>query len=269
MAQKYNIVLTIAGSDSSGGAGIQADIKAISACGAYAASVITALTAQNTCGVDDVLVVDHNFIGKQIDSVALDLDVDALKLGMLPTKECVEQVAIAIKKYGFRNVVLDPVMISTSGHALISVEAIEAIKELLFPLSDIITPNIPEAEFITGIKISSEQDFASVAQKFFELGAKAVLLKAGHMEGSELNDFLFENSGSSHKYSYQKIETANTHGTGCTLSSATASFLAHGFSSSEAVERAECYIHEAISSGAQYKIGHGFGPVNHFYKFWK
>lgn len=269
MEPKYNIVLTIAGSDSSGGAGIQADIKAISACGGYAASVITALTAQNTCKVEDVSVVADSFVEKQIDAVAEDLKVDALKLGMLPTKECVEQVAKAIVKYNFKNVVLDPVMISTSGHTLISQEAIEAIKKLLFPLADIVTPNIPEAEFITGIKIDSEQDFETVANSFFEMGAKAVLIKAGHMQADELNDFLFESSGKCHKYSYKKIDTQNTHGTGCTLSSATATFLGHGFEPMQAVAKAEDYIHEAIASGAQYKIGHGFGPVHHFYKFWK
>lgn len=267
--KKYKIVLTIAGSDCSGGAGIQADLKAISACGAYGASVITALTAQNTRGVEGVEVVAADFIEAQIAAVATDLEVDALKLGMLPTKECVEKIAQAIVEFGFKNIVLDPVMISTSGHTLISNEAVEAIKELLFPLADIITPNIPEAEFITGLKIESEQDFEAVAQKFFELGAKAVLLKAGHMESDELNDLLYESSGQKSKYSYKKIDTPNTHGTGCTLSSSTATFLAHGFEPSQAVERAEEYIHEAIAAGADYKIGGGFGPVHHFYKFWK
>ncbi|MFI3266750.1 MAG: bifunctional hydroxymethylpyrimidine kinase/phosphomethylpyrimidine kinase [Rikenellaceae bacterium] len=269
MTQEYKIVLTIAGSDCSGGAGIQADLKAISACGCYGSSVITALTAQNTLGVDDVMIVEDAFVTRQICSVATDLKVDALKLGMLPTKECVEQVARAIKEFSFKNIVLDPVMISTSGHKLISDQAIEAIKELLFPLADIITPNIPELEFITGLKIDSEDDFIEAAQKVFELGAKAVLIKAGHMSGHELNDYLFEAGGKLSKYCYTKIDTKNTHGTGCTLSSATASFLAHGFESATAVEKAEEYIHEAISAGATYKIGHGFGPVHHFYKFWK
>lgn len=266
---EYKIVLSIAGSDCSGGAGIQADLKTISACGCYGASVITALTAQNTCGVDGVSVVDHSFIAQQIESVAVDLKVDAVKLGMLPTAEAVEEVAKAIERFGFKNIVLDPVMISTSGHRLISEEAIEAIKSRLFPLADVITPNIPETEFITGLKIESEDDFKACADAVMGMGARSLLVKAGHMNSDRLNDYLFESSGRVSSYSYDKINTKNTHGTGCTLSSAIASHLALGLPIVDAVATAEEYIHEAIAAGAEYSIGGGFGPVCHFYKYWK
>ncbi len=263
----YTRILSIAGSDSGGGAGIQADTKAISACGGYAATAITSVTIQNTLEVKGVHILPTEVVEAQVEAVLEDIGADAVKLGMLPTAQIAEAVARLLTTFRVPHVVLDPVMISTSGHRLIDPEAVQTIREQLFPLSTLVTPNIPEAEYITGLKINSEADFPAAAEAFFNLGVRAVLLKAGHLDGAKVADHLYTPEGV-HTYRYDRIETPNTHGTGCTLSSAIATYLAHGHALPEAVSLAENYIHKAILNGAQYALGGGHGPVHHFYRFW-
>lgn len=264
----YPTVLTIAGSDSGGGAGIQADIKAISATGSYAASAITAVTVQNTLGVEAVHPVPADIIRRQILCVLSDIGADAVKIGMLHSAEVVLTVRDALLEAGARNIVLDPVMVSTSGHRLIEDSAVEVLARELIPLASVITPNIPEAEILSGRKISGPDELQEIARLLSRGGSVSVLMKAGHLEGDMLTDWFFDaSSGECIPLPARKIDTPNTHGTGCTLSSALASFLARGFSLPEAARLATSYIHGAIVSGAGYKIGGGHGPVNHFYEF--
>ena len=266
MKKKYNRVLTIAGSDSGGGAGIQADIKAISAMGCFAASAITAVTVQNTIGVQAVHPVPLDILEGQIDSVLSDIGADAIKIGMLHSAEVVNLVADLLEKYGIRNIVLDPVMVSTSGHRLIEEDAVEVIKSRLMPLSRVSTPNIPEAEILTGCRISSEDDFDEIARKLSDNGKISVLLKAGHLEGESLVDYFYNaEDGSMTRLPSKRVNTVNTHGTGCTLSSAFAASLAKGEELTTAARSAKAYIEQAIISGADYEIGGGHGPVNHFW----
>ena len=266
MKKKYNRVLTIAGSDSGGGAGIQADIKAISAMGCFAASAITAVTVQNTIGVQAVHPVPLDILEGQIDSVLSDIGADAIKIGMLHSAEVVNLVADLLEKYGIRNIVLDPVMVSTSGHRLIEEDAVEVIKSRLMPLSRVITPNIPEAEILAGCRISSEDDFDEIARKLSYNGKISVLLKAGHLEGESLVDYFYNaEDGSMTRLPSKRVNTVNTHGTGCTLSSAFAASLAKGEELTTAARSAKAYIEQAIISGADYEIGGGHGPVNHFW----
>lgn len=264
--KSYRRVLTIAGSDSGGGAGIQADIKAISAMGCFAASAITAVTVQNTVGVQAVHPMPLDILEGQIDCVLSDIGADAIKIGMLHSAEVVEVVARMLEKYGIRNVVLDPVMVSTSGHRLIEESAIEVITKRLVPLARVITPNIPEAEILSGRKIENEEDFPEVA-KMLSFGNKvSVLLKAGHLTGDDLVDYFYNaENGEVTLLPSKRVYTKNTHGTGCTLSSAFAAALARGEELSTAAESAKKYIEQAIISGAEYTIGHGHGPVNHFW----
>ena len=265
-------MLTIAGSDSGGGAGIQADIKTASANGVFGMSVITSVTAQNTKGVSGVHIVPAEFVREQAEMVLSDIAVDAVKLGMLPTPEIVDVVAEMIRKYKITNVVLDPVMIATSGDRLISEEAVERIMTELLPMVRVITPNIPEAEFITGLKLGAAKtsDYQRIAQGFFDQKAKSVLIKSGHLQAENVKDCLFDGTTDClYKYPYKKIGTLNTHGTGCTLSSAIASYLALGFDLPEAVGKAEGYIHGAVAAGADYQLGAGHGPVHHFFKSWE
>lgn len=266
MKKKYNRVLTIAGSDSGGGAGIQADIKAISAMGCFAASAITAVTVQNTIGVQAVHPVPLDILEGQIDSVLSDIGADAIKIGMLHSAEVVNLVADLLEKYGIRNIILDPVMVSTSGHRLIEEDAVEVIKSRLMPLSRVITPNIPEAEILAGCRISSEDDFDEIARKLSDNGKISVLLKAGHLEGESLVDYFYNaEDGSMTRLPSKRVNTVNTHGTGCTLSSAFAASLAKGEELTTAARSAKAYIEQAIISGADYEIGGGHGPVNHFW----
>jgi hydroxymethylpyrimidine/phosphomethylpyrimidine kinase len=264
--KSYRRVLTIAGSDSGGGAGIQADIKAISAMGCFAASAITAVTVQNTVGVQAVHPMPLDILEGQIDCVLSDIGADAIKIGMLHSAEVVEVVARMLEKYGIRNVVLDPVMVSTSGHRLIEESAIEVITKRLVPLARVITPNIPEAEILSGRKIENEEDFPEVA-KMLSFGNKvSVLLKAGHLTGDDLVDYFYNaENGEVTLLPSKRVYTKNTHGTGCTLSSAFAAALARGEELSTAAASAKKYIEQAIISGAEYTIGHGHGPVNHFW----
>ena len=284
MKKKYNRVLTIAGSDSGGGAGIQADIKAISAMGCYAASAITAITVQNTVGVQAVHPVPLDILEGQIDAVLSDIGADAIKIGMLHSAEVVNLVADKIEQYGIRNVVLDPVMVSTSGHRLIEESAIEVIKSRLIPLARVITPNIPEAEILSGRTITSEEDFPEIAKILSRTNtlnpevtedsptnstkesAVSVLLKAGHLTGDVLVDYFYNaEDGSVTTLPAKRVYTKNTHGTGCTLSSAFAAALARGEDLTSAAKSARGYIEQAIISGAKYEIGKGHGPVNHFF----
>jgi len=261
----YHTVLTVAGSDSGGGAGIQADIKSISACGCYAASAITAVTVQNTLGVEDVFGVPENILGAQMDAVLRDIGADAVKVGMLHCSPIVEVVREMVLRYEVRNLVVDPVMVSTSGHRLIEESAIVTLEKRLLPLAKIITPNIPEAEILLGHPIGSESELPQCARELSRKYSVSVFLKAGHLKEERLVDY-FCNRGTGECLPLEsvRIRTRNTHGTGCTLSSALAAFLARGFSENEAAVRAKEYINDAIAAGAEYEIGHGFGPVNHF-----
>lgn len=264
MKKSYFRVLTIAGSDSGGGAGIQADIKAISAMGCYASSAITAVTVQNTLGVQAVHPIPLDILEGQIDAILSDIGADAIKIGMLHSTKVVNLVAEMIEKYGIRNVVLDPVMVSTSGHKLIEDDAIESIKNRLIPLSRVITPNIPEAEILSGCKISSDQDFEQIAKKLSFNKSVSVLLKAGHLDNDCLVDYFYNiEDNTITLLPSKRVKTRNTHGTGCTLSSAFASALARGEDLTTASKSAKKYIEQAIVSGAEYEIGHGHGPVNH------
>ena len=264
--KKYNRVLTIAGSDSGGGAGIQADIKAISAMGCYATSAITAITVQNTLGVQAVHPVPLDILEGQIDEVLSDIGADAIKIGMLHSAEVVNLVADMIGKYEIRNVVLDPVMVSTSGHRLIEEDAVEVIMRRLMPLARVITPNIPEAEILAGCSISGEDVFDEIARKLSGNTGVSVLLKAGHLSGESLVDYFYNaEDGTMTKLPSKRVHTRNTHGTGCTLSSAFAAALAKGEDLTTAAVTAKKYIEQAIISGADYEIGGGHGPVNHFW----
>lgn len=266
MKKKYFRVLTIAGSDSGGGAGIQADIKAISAMGCYAASAITAVTVQNTLGVQAVHPVPIDILEGQIEAVLSDIGTDAIKIGMLHSADVVNLVADMLEKYRIKNVVLDPVMVSTSGHRLIEENAVEVIKARLIPLARVITPNIPEAEILAGCRIACQADFDETARKLSDDSKVSVLLKAGHLDGESLVDYFYNaEDDTMTRLPSERIRTRNTHGTGCTLSSAFAAALAKGEDLTCAARSAKAYIEQAIISGADYEIGSGHGPVNHFY----
>ena len=263
---KYQRVLTIAGSDSGGGAGIQADIKSISANGCYAASAITAITAQNTIGVSAVQGLPIPLIKEQIDAVLSDIGTDSVKIGMLHSGEVVRAVAEMLKKYEISNIVLDPVMVAKSGDKLIEDEAIEVLKSILMPMARVITPNIPEAEILLGEPITHQSEMSSAAERLGKKYGVSVLLKAGHMTEEALIDIFYNHeTEETVAIQSQRVHTRNTHGTGCTLSSALAAQLAKGLSLTDAAYAALKYINEAIVAGAQYEIGHGHGPAFHFY----
>lgn len=260
------IVLTIAGSDSSGGAGIQADIKAISATGGYACSVITALTAQNTQGVTGIYPICGEFVEQQLDAVFSDLNVIAVKVGMLSDSGIIRSVVKKIKQYSPQYLVVDPVMVATSGDLLLQSSAIDCLKAELLPLADVITPNLPEAAALTGGKVpKNEEEMINMIGKLRQLGAKSVLLKGGHLEKDENSTDLLILSDSVERLSTPRIETRNTHGTGCTLSSVIASYLAQGNGLRAAVDLGKQYITQAIAHADELNIGRGHGPVNHFF----
>ena len=259
-------VLTIAGSDSGGGAGIQADIKSISANGCFATSAITAITAQNTLGVNAVEGLSIDILEGQIEAVLSDIGTDSVKIGMLHSAEVVRSVARLLRKYGIKDVVLDPVMVSTSGHKLIEDSAIAVLKSDLMPLARVITPNIPEAEILLGEPIEKQGDLPTAARRLAQQYDVSVLLKAGHLVDDELIDIFYNNeTGEVIELSARRVDTTNTHGTGCTLSSAFAAQLAKGLPLNEAARAAKEYINQAITHGAAYTIGNGHGPVHHFY----
>ena len=268
--KKYNRVLTIAGSDSGGGAGIQADIKTISACGCYASSAITAITAQNTMGVTDIHAIPTSTLQNQIRAVLEDIGTDAVKIGMLHNSETINAVAEVLKEYQVKNIVLDPVMVATSGSKLLEDEAIDTLKKVLIPLATVITPNIPEAEILLGKKIENQKDLPALAKELSLGGIISVLLKAGHLEDEQVIDIFYNaKSGETMELKSQRLASKNTHGTGCTLSSAFASMLARDFDLNNSAKRAKYYINKAIVQGADYKLGEGHGPVHHFYQFWE
>lgn len=266
---KYNRVLTIAGSDSGGGAGIQADLKAISACGCFATSAITAITAQNTVGVTDIHAIPTETLKNQIKAVLEDIGTDAVKIGMLHSSETVIAVNDCLKEFNIKNIVLDPVMVATSGDPLLQEEAINTLKTVLIPNARVITPNIPEAELLLGRKINSQSDLPKFAKELSMDGKVSVLLKAGHLSDDELIDIFYNaETDETIELKSNRVNTKNTHGTGCTLSSSMAAFLALGFDLNEAAKRAKNYINNAIIKGKDYEIGEGHGPVHHFHKFW-
>ena len=251
--------LSIAGSDSSGGAGIQADLKTMTLNGVYAMSAITALTAQNTTGVKGIMESTPDFLAKQIDAVFEDIYPDAVKIGMVSSSELIKTISDRLRSYKAKNIVLDPVMVSTSGSRLISENATETLKHELIPLSSVITPNIPEAEVLSGIRITDEEDMAKAAKLIGDDYGCAVLVKGGHSV-SDANDLLY--AGKTFKWFMGKrIDNPNTHGTGCTLSSAIAANLAKGFSLEDSVRRAKEYVSGALSD--MLDLGQGAGPMNH------
>ena len=274
-SKSYPKVLSIAGSDSSGGAGIQADLKTFSALGVYGATAITAITAQNTQGVNSQFALEPQMVYDQIAAVMDDIEPSVVKIGMLSNTAIVEAVAKALHDYRPSFIVLDPVIVSSTGHRLLSIEAQETIKEKLIPIADLLTPNIPEMKALTDSSLSSLEEKKEAAQHLFKLGAKAILLKGGHEEGEVKKDYLFFNglkakdkslksaSESMSEYASETVVTKNTHGTGCTLSSAIAAFIARGLSLEDAISEAKNYVTEAIRAGADIKIGKGIGPVNH------
>lgn len=265
----YYKVLTIAGSDSGGGAGIQADLKTFCALGCYGMSVITALTAQNTQGVSDIHPVPTAFVEKQIESVLSDIGTDAVKIGMLFSVPLIESVALQLNKFNPDNIVLDPVMVAQSGDKLLKDDAVKAIQKYLMPLADIVTPNLPEAEALLNRKLISGDDIRKAASELALQGSNNVLIKGGHKNEKNSTDILYQRSSNQFtELSEDRIKTNNNHGTGCTLSSAIAAFLAKGFDMENAVKNAKVYITKAIQSGKAYKLGAGHGPVHHFFNIW-
>jgi hydroxymethylpyrimidine/phosphomethylpyrimidine kinase len=261
--QRYARVLTIAGSDSGGGAGIQADLKTFAALGCYGMSAITALTAQNTVGVQGIHAVPASFLKAQIQSVMDDIGVDALKIGMLHEPGIVEVVAWAIDHYNIRQVVLDPVMVATSGDRLIAQETVQVLVRELFPRVTVVTPNLDEAQLLLGQPIASAQALDAAAQGLLAMGARAVLLKGGHLASEEVVDVLVQAQGPTRRLASARIPSRNVHGTGCTLSSAIAAHLALGHGLEDAVVLARSFILSAIEQGAQVQTGQGHGPLNH------
>lgn len=254
-------VLTIAGSDCSGGAGIQADLKTMTVHKVYGMSVVTALTAQNTMGVTGILEIKPEFVALQLDSVFADIYPDAVKIGMVSSAKIIEVIAEKLCEYSVKSIVLDPVMISTSGHRLMSEDAIDTLINKLMPLADIITPNVPEAEILSGITIHNKRDMLKAAQKISKHYNGAILIKGGHLEYNA-SDLLYYN-GDDKWFETEKIDNPNTHGTGCTLSSAIASNLAIGKNMEQAVKDAKLYLTGAIS--AKLNLGNGSGPLEHTY----
>jgi hydroxymethylpyrimidine/phosphomethylpyrimidine kinase len=261
------IALTIAGSDSSGGAGIQADLKTFAAFGVYGACVITALTAQNTRGVRAIEPVTPAFVTAQIDAVFDDLDVKAVKIGMVVQLSTIEAIASALSRWKPEHVVLDPVMVAGSGDRLLPADAVAALRRDLFPLASLVTPNLPEAAALLDESIASDQAaIASQGTRLLAMGARAVLIKGGHGQGAESVDYLFA-GGDVLALPAPRIATANTHGTGCSLSSAIAAGLARGETLEAAVRNAKTWITAAIAAADGLGVGHGHGPIHHFHRF--
>lgn len=262
------IAVTIAGSDSSGGAGIQADLKTFCALGVYGASVIAALTAQNTRGVSAIHDVPADFITAQIDAVFSDLAVNAVKIGMLSTPAAIEAVAAGLQRHGQTNIVLDPVMVAATGARLLVPAAVETLTHRLFPRARLITPNLLEAAALLDCDVAAnEAEMHAQAERLLDLGARAVLIKGGHASGAESVDLLVEPAGVA-RFAARRIATDNTHGSGCTLSAAIAAFLAKGAALADAVGAAKTFISEAIAAADRLEIGSGHGPVHHLHAWW-
>lgn len=261
------IALTIAGSDSGGGAGIQADLKTFSALGVYGTSVLTAVTAQNTRGVTAIENLSPGIVRAQIDAVLSDIDVKAIKIGMVSTPEAIETIAASLQHWG-RRAVLDPVMVATSGDRLLQPEAVEALHQLLLPLAVVVTPNLPEAALLTGQPIADgEAQMARQAELLLALGPSAVLIKGGHSKGEYSTDLLFDGV-TMHRFSRPRIATSHDHGTGCTLAAAMTAGLAKGSDLHDAAEQAKDYLTAAMAAAGNLRVGQGRGPVHHFYRWW-
>ena len=270
-------VLTIAGSDSGGGAGIQADLKVITALGGYGMSVITAITAQNTLGVSRIQDIDLDVVEAQIDAVFLDIGVDIVKIGMLASPEIVRTVSSALRRHGAKRIILDPVLRATSGASLGGDDTAQAIIKELFPMATLVTPNLEEASLLLGSEIIRLKDFKGAAQELLDLGPQAVLIKGGHLDAShtQLTDFLMWRTIEdgleviqSKEFKHYRVNTANTHGTGCSLSSAIATYLADGHDLSHAVAKAISYVEAGLESGRFLSIGEGPGPLWHMHDFY-
>ena len=262
------IALTIAGSDSSGGAGIQADLKTFAALGVYGASVITALTAQNTTGVSGIHQVPAEFVTAQIDAVFSDLAVGAVKIGMVAQPASIDAIVAGLMRWSPKHIVLDPVMVATSGDRLLAAEAVEALRTKLIPLASVITPNLPEAAALLDEPVAvSEAAVEDQGKRLLALGCRAVLIKGGHGQGAESTDYLIDANGII-VLAAPRIATKNTHGTGCSLSSATAAGLAKGENMETAIRNAKAWISAAISAADRFSVGHGHGPVHHFNKYY-
>ena len=266
----YFRALTIAGSDSGGGAGIQADLKTFSALGVFGMSAITALTAQNTREVTGIFPAPPQFIARQIDAVMDDIGTHAVKIGMLHSPEVIEAVADRLARWHCPNVVVDPVMISKSGDKLLMDDAVAALKTTLLPMATLITPNLPEASVLLDRPVKTPEDMHQAARDLADLGPANVLVKGGHLEGDQSFDLLYRpDTRQMVELPGTRIDTPNSHGTGCTLSSAIAAGLAKGLDIEAAVSSAKAYITEALAAGAAYATGRGHGPVHHFYGMWK
>lgn len=263
---RYATVLTIAGSDSSGGAGIQADLKTFSALGCYGASAITAVTAQNTCGVLDIYPLPPDFVVKQIKAVMDDLCPLAIKIGMIHSPELAIEISSVLEQYPDIPVVMDPVMIASSGHQLIREETVEIFKKKLFPQTTLITPNMDEAAVLLGKPVKSVDEMVEAAAELLALGPQAVVVKGGHLAQPTLYNVYQQTGYAAEQFAYPAIDTVNTHGTGCTLSSAIAAFIARGNNVRDAVAHAGKYVNSAIQHGGDVTMGHGHGAVNHFFR---
>ncbi|MBP1616655.1 MAG: hydroxymethylpyrimidine/phosphomethylpyrimidine kinase [Bacteroidetes bacterium] len=264
-SKRYPTALTIAGSDSGGCAGIQADLKTFSAIGVFGASVITAVTAQNTQQVRAVHILPAQIIKEQVEAVLEDILVDVVKIGLLPSPEIIETVAAILGKYPMLSLIVDPLVISSSGDSLVSTPTSKALRQYLFQRISLLTPNIPEAEALSGVKIESVQDLHHAAEKLLSQGCEAVLIKGGHLQSAYANDTLFQAGKKSLCFSSPTIQTRNLHGTGCTLSSAIASYVALGNNLENAVRLAKLYITSAIETGKEIKTGERYGPLCHFF----
>lgn len=266
----YRRALTVAGSDSGGGAGIQADLKTFSALGCYGMSVITAVTAQNTVGVTGIHPVPPEFVGLQLDAVLSDIGTDAVKIGMLHSSPIIAIVADRLSRHGCTAIVLDPVMVATSGDSLFLAKAVDDLKARLLPLADLVTPNLPEASLLLGREVTGRNQMADACRELVRLGCRSVYLKGGHLAGDTIVDVLFDGrTGKMEELAGERVATGNSHGTGCTLSSAIAAFLARGMKLPEAARLAKTYVGRALSAGAEIITGHGHGPVHHFHAWWQ
>ena len=265
MTRRAPVALTIAGSDSGGGAGIQADLKTFAALGVYGTSAITAVTAQNTLRVTRVLELPPDLVAAQIDAVVSDIGADAVKTGMLANAAIIEVVAAKVREHGLRPLVIDPVMVAKSGDRLLREDAVAVLREQLLPLATVLTPNLPEAEVLLGRPLASWDDIRAGAQKLVAMGAEAVVIKGGHREGPATD--IFYDGTEFREYTAARVDTTNTHGTGCTFASAIAAALAKGEGPRGAVAMAKAYVTKALQSA--YPVGHGHGPVHHFFRFWQ
>jgi hydroxymethylpyrimidine/phosphomethylpyrimidine kinase len=262
--ERVRTALTIAGSDSGGGAGIQADLKTFSALGVFGMSAITAITAQNTLGVTAVFELPPEIVAAQIDAVVTDIGVDAAKTGMIANSEIIKVVAAKVREHGISTLVVDPVMIATSGDRLLREEAVQALRTDLLPLATVATPNLPEAGVLIGREVSTTEEMRDAARAIVDLGARSVIVKGGHLAGDALD--IFYDGSHLLELPARRIDTTSTHGTGCTLASAIAALLAKGEPLEQAITQAKVYVTAAIERA--YPIGHGHGPVHHFHQWW-